>query len=179
MSDNHEPHNGAPDQNLAQVRELLFGAQTRDIERQVHSVREELQSNISELKQELTDQLSSLEETIRNELRAARDMITSEQSQREVGLTQLTTTLTDQFTSRTLDISNALQRTENELREHTQKQTQNIWDDLQARYDDLNKRMEHELSSLQQAATPKTALGEMFREMAARLNDVESAVDNS
>ena len=66
--------------NLDKVRDLLFGAQMRDMEKHFARLEERLQKDLTELKEETRGRFESLEGFLRTEIESLTDQLEAEQN---------------------------------------------------------------------------------------------------
>lgn len=164
-----------PDQSLAQVRELLFGSQSRGFEQRCNQLEEQMNQSYSALRDDLTEQLNQMQKVLRDEIASVRGQVTSEQAERRESIDRLGNRLDQQIAEQGSELQNRIGGVNDELRTYTLNQTQHLWDDLQSRYDNLSTRLDQEITEVRDAATQRSSLGDMFREMATRLEEHSQA----
>src|SRR5262245_26111050 len=69
--------------NLDKVRDILFGAQMRDVEKHFARLEERLMKDLAELKEETRGRFESLEVFLRKELESLTDQLKAEQAARQ------------------------------------------------------------------------------------------------
>lgn len=174
MSNDHEQE-AHPEQSLAQVRELLFGSQSRDFEKRCHQLEEQMSQSYQALRHDLGEQLKQMQKQLRDEIANVRGQVATEQADRQQGLDQLGERLDKTISEQGSELQHRIGGVHDELRTYTLNQTQHLWDDMQSRYDNLSSRMDQEINEVRAAATQRSSLGDMFREMATRLEEHSQA----
>ena len=112
-----------PGGNLDKVRNILFGAQSRDYERRFARLEERLAKETADLRDDMRRRFDSLETTIKREIEELGDRIRSERNEREISvrdvsgqLKETTRQLQDRIKAETNDRSDALGDLSGELR---------------------------------------------------------------
>jgi len=174
-SDQEQSNANGSDNSLAQVRELLFGHQSRDFEERCNQLQNKMEQSYDSLRQDISSQLGELKKVLQDEIASVRGQITGEQAERKQQVEHLQTKLNDQINAQGDELQTRIGGVNDELRAYTLNQTQHLWDDLQSRYDNLSSRLNEEVSAVRDAAADRSSLGDMFREMATRLEEHSQA----
>lgn len=170
----HSNENGS-DNSLAQVRELLFGVQSRDFEDRCNQLQNKMEHTYDSLRDDISKQLGQLQKVLQDEIANVRGQIAGEQAERKQQIEQLQSRMNEQIATQGNELQTRIGGVNDELRAYTLNQTQHLWDDLQSRYDDLSTRLNAEVSEVRNAAAHRSSLGDMFREMATRLEEHSQA----
>lgn len=170
----HSDDNGS-DNSLAQVRELLFGVQSRDFDERCNQLQQQMEHSFDSLRNDISTQLGQLKKVLQDEIANVRGQVTGEQAERKQQIDQLQSTLDERIVSQGNELQSRIGGVNDELRAYTLNQTQHLWDDLQSRYDNLSSRLDEEVNSVRDAAAHRSSLGDMFREMATRLEEHSQA----
>lgn len=172
MSDeNHD----SQQQELAQVRELLFGAQSRGFEQRCHELEERVNRNFTVLRDEINTRLDQIQQSLKDDIANVRGQVTSEQAERKQQIGELSARIDQSIGERTKELQNQIASINDELRSYTLTQTQHVWDDVQSRYDNLNSKFQNEVNQLRDSSADRQSLGDMFRELATRLEEPSQA----
>jgi hypothetical protein len=81
--------------NLDKVRNILFGAQTRDFERRFSRIEESLAKETAEIRAEMRGRFDALEGLVKREFDSLGDRVKAEQAERGVAVRDLTSQLKD------------------------------------------------------------------------------------
>ena len=159
--------------NLAQVRDILFGSQMRDVERRFARLQDRLAQDVTALREEIGKRAESLELFVKNQLESIADKVKAEHADRVAKMEKLSGELKEM--AGTLDSSNTslredLERSAKSLREHALEQTTSLRDELQKKNVDLSTRLEREASELRESKADRAALGDLFKEIGLRLS---------
>ena len=163
----------APDAEptLSQVRDLLFGAQSRQMDHRIAQVEARLEAELGRLRDDMSGSLAELRDQVKHELGMIAERMDQSNAGHEESLRTLTRDFADRIEGHVRAISDRIERTEHDLRQHTAKQTQNLWDDLRARHERLAQNMNEELTRTRLQSANRSQLSAMFREIATRLSD--------
>ncbi len=155
------------EQGLSKVRELLFGAQTRELEARVEQLESALRVELQSVTTNLTRQIKQLTTEMKNEVSGLREQIQEADQQTQATIRRWD----DNLVQKTEEINRNLDAAEKVATQYTQQQTQQLADELRGRYMDLSQHVEEQMERIQSMATDRLSLGELFREMAIRLED--------
>lgn len=170
LSDEHA--NGhESEQSLAQVRELLFGAQSRGFEQRCNELEERIARGFESLRNEINGKLDGIQQSLKDEIANVRGQVTSEQAERQRKMEEMSTKVDAAIKTRTDEMQSRISTVNDELRNYTLTQTQHVWDDIQSRHDNLNAKLENEVNQLRASSADRQTLGDMFRELATRLEE--------
>lgn len=160
--------------NIDKIRDILFGSQMRDYERRFTRLEERLLKEAADVREDTRRRFDSLETFIKQEVGALSDRLKSENQQRSQADEDLTRELRDSARSLTNKI-NALDentsQAQRELRQQLLDQAKNLSDEIRQKYDDLSAALAREAGDLRHDKTDRTALSNLFTELAMRLNN--------
>ncbi len=160
--------------NIGKVRELLFGAQTRDFDSRLNRLEERFARDTSALRSELNSRLDSLEEYVKSEFKAAAEGRKEERRQREQEDKLLGSELKRKSESlrKSIELTRDKQKeSEAGLRDSLLQESKKLSADLQNKHLELSKRLEEEARSLSNAMTHRDTLGDLLTEVGLRLKD--------
>ena len=160
--------------NLEKVRDLLFGAQMRDMENHFARLEERLQKDIAELKDETRGRFESLEVFLRKEIESLTDQLKTEQDVRQQAVQTLTQELTETvkaFNQRTNQAEEHIVKAQRELRQHILDQSRSLRDEFWDRYRELSEATEHNVQELRAEKTDRAKLAVLLTELAMRLGN--------
>ena len=131
--------------NIDKVRDILFGSQVRDIGKRTNRLKEDMLNEISALRDETQKHFDSLESYIKKEMEAMSDRLSSEQDR--------------------------LNKTARELRQDILEQSKNLSDEIRKKNKETIAVLEQRTRELREDKVGRSALAELFTEMAIRLSD--------
>lgn len=159
--------------NIEKIRDILFGAQMRDYDRQFIRLEEKLLKESADLREETRRRLDSLENYVKQELTALNDRLKIEHQQRS----QLTDEMTRELRETSRSIGQKIghleeQALENhrEVREHILTQSKDLADEIRRKHDEISTALTRETRELRHDKTDRIALSNLFTELALRLN---------
>jgi uncharacterized phage infection (PIP) family protein YhgE len=162
------------DGNIDKIRDILFGSQSRDFERRFTRMEERLTKDVSDMRDETRKKLDALEEYVKGEIKSLTDRLVGEQNARADAVRSLTDGLKE--ISHTLDkkvtaINEQAAKSESDLRQQLLAQSKGLSDEIQKRHSEVVNSLERESAEIRDDKADRTALAELFTEMAMRLTD--------
>lgn len=160
--------------NLEKIRDILFGSQMRDYDRRFLRLEEKLLKETADAREDARRRFDSLEHFIKQEIAALGDRLRAENQQRSQASEELTRELRDSARSITQKINQLDEQTsqsDRELRQQILDQSKNLSDEIRQKYDELAAAFAREARELRSDKTDRTALANMFTELALRLNN--------
>lgn len=171
----------AEDGNIDKIRDILFGSQSRDLERRFSRMEERLASDISETRDDVRKKLDSLEDFIKSEVKSLTERLSTEQNSRADAVKNLSDDLKDlshNFDKKVTTINEQTAKSESEFRQQLLTQTRNLSDEIHKKHNDSLASLDREAGQIRDEKTDRTALAELFTEMAMRLTgDFNSSGD--
>ena len=160
-------------QSLDQVRDILFGAQTRDQEKRFGRIEERLQREASELRNDLKFRCESLEQYIKKEVELLASRLKAEQGVRADLIKDLAKELKD--LTKTVDrkvrqLDEQFSKGRSELHQRILDQQKSLSEDVRQKNDSLKRTMKKALDELTENKVEKSMLSEMFITGAMSLN---------
>lgn len=162
------------DGNIDKIRDILFGSQSRDFERRFTRMEERVTKEMSDMRDETRKQLDALEEYIKGEVKSLTDRLVTEQNSRADAVKELAGELKDlshNFDKKVTNINESAAKSESDLRQQILSQSKNLSDEIQKRHNDLLGSLERESTEIRDDKADRTALAELFTEMAMRLTN--------
>jgi hypothetical protein len=160
--------------NLDKVRDLLFGAQMREMEKHFARLEERFQKDLTELKEETRGRFESLEVFLRKEIESLTDQLKTEQEARQQAVqtwTQELTETTKVFEQRTNHVEEHIVKAQRELRQHILDQSRTLRDEFWVRYRELSEVTDHGIQELRAEKTDRATLAVLLTELAMRLGN--------
>jgi seryl-tRNA synthetase len=172
---------GAP---MEQVRELLFGAQLKDVDTRFHRLEERFLREISDVQDALKTRLDSLENFMKSETGSLLHRLQEEQSERESvirdeqreraeSLGKLARELAaavEAFERRNAKLSGALDSTERELRNLLMAESGSLSAKVEERYQDALNVLTNTAAQIRHDMVYRSALSGMFTDLAVKLS---------
>ncbi len=160
--------------NMEKVRDILFGAQMRDYDRRFSRLEERMLKEVSDAREDTRRRFDQLENFLKQEIAALGDRLRSENSQREQATEDITRELRD--TSKSLkekinQLDEQSSQANRELRQQLLDQSKNLSDEIRQKYEELAAALTREARELRSDKADRTALSNLFTELAMRLNN--------
>ena len=162
------------DGNIDKIRDILFGSQSRDFERRFARMEERLSKEVSDMRDETRKRLDALEDFIKGEVKSLTERLMSEQNSRADAVKELSGELKDlshNLDKKVTHINEQGAKSESDLRQQILSQSKNLSDEIQKRHNDVLGSLERESSEIREDKADRTALAELFTEMAMRLTN--------
>jgi hypothetical protein len=163
----------APEGNVDQIRDILFGGQMRDYERRFHDLEERIRRESDKLRQDLLKRMDGLEELLRDQAeRFGSQLVKLDREWREAG-EQAGQQQVAQHRQLKADLA-ALEQKHGQdlqgLRERLHKLGNEAGEALRQRADDLLVELEKRTGELRDDKVARAELAGFLTEMALRLN---------
>ena len=165
---------GEDAQSIEKVRNILFGAQTRQFEQKFVRLEALLQKEITNLRSETKITLNSLENYTKKELATLTDQINKERDERTESAEKLSGLLKDSNKSienkiAKLDEKNV--KSQRDLQEQILQQSKELMTEIRAKHEEVSASLEQSVNRLVEDKTDRLALANLFNEMSLRLKD--------
>jgi hypothetical protein len=160
--------------NLDQVREILFGAQSRGVEKRLARLEEELPKRIAEMREELKRGIATLEAYARHEIDSLSERLRVESKERNTSNDELSGRLDESGKALRKEIGQLDERStaaQRDLRQHLLDQAKRLDDEIQRRSDDLAAALARAVEELRNEKADRKAVAGILHEVAMRLTD--------
>ncbi len=160
--------------NLDQVREILFGAQSRGTDKRLARLEEELPKRVAEIREELKRGLANLETYARTEIDSLNERARAEGKERGKGLEDLGGKLDETAKSVRKEIAQLDEHAtaaHRDLRQQLLDQAKRFDDEIQRRTDDLTAALQRAVEELRSEKADRKAVAGILHEVAMRLTD--------
>ncbi|HKP86981.1 MAG TPA: hypothetical protein VJZ26_12840 [Blastocatellia bacterium] len=160
--------------SLDKVRDILFGAQSREYEKRIARLEERIIRESSDLRGEIKMRFDALETYIKGEIETLIDRWKTEQGQRadsDKELSRELKDLTGTLEKRAAQLDERVTKTQREMREQILDQSKNLNGEIRQKYEELSAALEREARELRNDKTDRSSLADMFTELAMRLNN--------
>jgi DNA repair exonuclease SbcCD ATPase subunit len=160
--------------NLDKIRDILFGAQTRDYERKFTVLEERLVKESADLRNDLKRRFDSLELYIKKEVEAITERVKSEQTGRVDSLKELSSELKDLakgIEKKTSQLEEQALKAQRDLRQQLLDQSKNLSEEIQEHHKELSAAQDLAVQQLRTEKTDRASLAALFMEASMRLNN--------
>jgi DNA anti-recombination protein RmuC len=168
-----EPEEQTPE-SIEQVRDILFGAQMRTVDRRLAQLEQRFQRDLEDQNRELTKRLETQESWARKQVSSLEEKIKAERSKRTDDLKALSTEMKAGFRDldkRLSSLDDATAKSDAELRDQILALTKTVSDDLRALGDRLTADIDRYVAELRFEKTDTASLVELFTDVARRLGE--------
>jgi DNA anti-recombination protein RmuC len=168
-----EPMTSAPvaDESLDKVRDILFGAQSREFERRFALLEADLLRKTAEARAEAHQRLETLEAQLRQEVQQLTDQIKAEHQ----GRAQTITALTSDLNNLTQALDNKINQLEEQssqeqgaLRRQLLEEAKSLSTQMLQQSEDLTATLNREVKTLEQDKLNRADIAQIFHQMARR-----------
>jgi DNA repair exonuclease SbcCD ATPase subunit len=160
--------------NLDKIRDILFGAQTRDYERKFAVLEERLVKESADLRNDLKRRFDSLELYIKKEVEAITERVKSEQTGRVDSLKELSSELKDLakgIEKKTSQLEEQALKAQRDLRQQLLDQSKSLSEEIQEHHKELSAAQGLAVQQLRTEKTDRASLAALFMEASMRLNN--------
>jgi DNA anti-recombination protein RmuC len=160
--------------NLEQVREILFGAQSRNADRRLARLEEDLPKRVAEIREELKRGVAALEAYARHEIDSLNERLRVENRERSKADEEQSARLDE--TARAVraevaELRDGSATAQRELRQQILDQSKRLDDDIQRRADELSAALLRAVEELRHEKADRKAVAGILHEVAMRLAD--------
>jgi hypothetical protein len=160
--------------NLDQVREILFGSQSRGLDKRLARLEEELPKRIVEIREELKRSLATLEAYARTEIDSLNERLRTEVKERDKGDDLAQSKLDEATKGLRKDLGQLGERTtaaERDLRQQLLTQAKRLDDEIQRRAEELASALARAVEVLSVEKADRKVVASILQEVALRLTD--------
>lgn len=160
--------------NLDKIRDILFGAQSRDYERKFSTLEERLLKESAELRNDLKRRFDALELYIKKEIEAVTDRVKAEQTERAESMKELSRELKDlanTMDKKTGQLEDQASKAQRELRQQLLDQSKTLSEEIQMHHKELSAALDQAVQQLRTEKTDRASLAALFMEASMRLNN--------
>lgn len=162
----------ASQEDLDKIREILFGAQSREQAQHLSRVEEALARTAAELRQDLATRFEALEAAMRRHVEQLTTQIKAEHDARAQSINSLVRDLGDlgkTLASNTAQLDQQTAKESRELRERIAEQQQALLHEIKQKNSELSTAMKGALDELRSEKVTRAALAELFAKSAQSL----------
>ncbi len=161
-----------PIESLDKVRDILFGAQSRDFENRFAFLEEKLLQETLRAKEETQKRFDSVESQLKQQVQQLTEKIKAENSERAT----LVKSLTSEIKQLSLAVDKKIEQLGSasgkemvELREQLTEQSGSLSEDIKRRCDDINAKFNVEVSELENDKLNRSDIAALFNDMAQKI----------
>ena len=165
---------GEDAQSIEKVRNILFGAQTRQFEQKFDRLETLLQKEIASLRDETKITFNSLENYIKKELATLTGQIKSERDERTESAEAISKLIADSnknIESKITKLDEKNIKSQRDLQEQILQQSKELMTEIRAKHEEISASLEQSVNRLVEDKTDRLALANLFMEMSMRLKD--------
>ena len=168
--------------SLDKVREILFGAQSREFEKRVALLENRLLQESGELRQELIKSLDDLKAHINQEVEGLVGKLHREEGQRVTTMQEIGQTVKTIESQLSQQISELTQQSSNQFRNmgiEMQRQKEGLIEQHQQALNQMETQLQQAVKELKMGKTDRAALAKMLMDVALRLKVGPSDTETS
>jgi len=160
----------AEQNNLAQIRDILFGEQDRAYTDRFATLEAELQQRATELQNSIENRFTEMETLVKSNMNELSNRLVTEQQERNNSLDNLS----DELSSLSRTIEDKLNHLDDQLHVFDSALRKSLLEESQK----LSAALEQQVAGLNSAKTDRTSLAKMFSELASRLEQGAEKADS-
>jgi hypothetical protein len=173
---NTQPSNveGEDAQSIEKVRNILFGAQTRQFEQKFDRLESLLQKEIANVRDDTKISFNSLENYIKKEIATLTDQLKTEKDERiesAEALSQLLKESSNNLEKKIAKLDEKNVKSQRDLQEQILQQSKELMTEIRAKHEEISASLEQSVNRLVEDKTDRLALANLFMEMSMRLKD--------
>lgn len=161
-------------ENIDKIRDILFGSQSRQLEKKLLAVEDKLEKEVASLRSETKTTLDTLEQFIRKEFQAQSDQLSNEKTDRTESAESLTEKVDNTkkaFEKKLSLLNDKMIKDQRETQEQILQQAKNLMEEIRQKGDALQKRLDQSIDALTHEKTDRLVLADLMMEAAMRLKD--------
>ncbi len=165
-------------ESIDQVRDILFGAQMRTVERRMAQLEARFQRELDSSTKSLTQKIEALDAGLKKQGETLNERLKAERAKRTEDLKALGADMKSGFKDldkRLADLDNATSKADAELRDQMMALGKSLSEDIQALSDRLTADIDRYTTELRNEKTDLSALIELYSDMARRLAGILEA----
>jgi len=159
--------------NLDKIRDILFGAQSRDTDARFGALEKRLSEEAEELRHELTKRFDALEHYMRREVSALGERLNVEQRERNMvatGLAEAQHAAVQAFNEKVGQLFNHVTDRHIEMQHQLHESSSTLGSQFKQAHEEMSAVFERALTELRSSKTDRASLAIMLAEMAHKLN---------
>lgn len=160
--------------SVDKIRDIIFGSQIKNYEARFARLEESLVRETAELKDLMRKRFESIESFFKTESEALAARLRAEKEERASLLSNLERDTKDAhggLTRRVNDVDAAMNEGHSSLRKELMTESRKLMEEIDQRHDSLRSLMEARVTELRGQKVDRALMADLFREMAAHLDD--------
>jgi hypothetical protein len=160
--------------NLDKIRDLLFGDQARESERQLNRLEERLVRGYTEFKEDTRRRFESLELFVTREIESLTERLRAEHTARDESFSELSEALREtvkSFEKKAVQFDEQSNRAQRDLRLQIMEQSKTLRDEFSDKSRELSESFGRAIAELRLEKTDRRALAALLTEVAVRLDN--------
>lgn len=161
-------------ESLDKVRDILFGAQSREYEKRFLRLEERLVKEAADLRDDLRKRFDGLEAYVKQEIESLINNLKAEHDQRTDNHNNISEQLKNAslaFEKKTSQIDEQLTASTRSLRDQILDQSKTLSDEIREKHEAMTAGVNRATAELRDEKTDRAALAALFMEVAMRLNN--------
>lgn len=161
-------------ENIDKIRDILFGSQTRQIEKKLTAIEDKIDAEIQSMRSETKTTLDTLELFLRKEMQSLSDQLAGEKTERGDSVENLSEKIAG--TQKTLEkklgqLGDKVVKDQRDTQEQILKHSKTLMEEIHQKSDAIEKRMDQSVEELTHEKTDRLTLANLLIETAMRLKD--------
>ena len=161
-------------ENIDKIRDILFGSQSRQIEKKMAAMEDKLDKEIAALRSETKTILDTLEQFVRKELLSLSDQLSAEKAERSESAEHLADRIADAKKNMEKKIGilgDKMIKDQRDIQEQILQQSKNLMEEMHQKNDALQMSLDQASESLAYEKADRLALANLMMDAALRLKD--------
>ncbi|MCP3982029.1 MAG: hypothetical protein GY716_22215 [bacterium] len=158
---------------LNQLREILVGSQTRNIEQRLARMEQRFEMAVASLTEEANDRIETLEGSLKDQLTSLCDKLSAQREERSKLFQQLKSdleTATKKLETKDGEISDRVSKMQGELRADILRQVNSVNEELDQRSETLSQELAGTAVTLRNESVDRATLSELLTQVALGIN---------
>lgn len=168
--------------NLDQVRDILFGAQSREYTERFTSLDADLQQRAEQLQEKIEERFSHLEKMMMKNVEDLVERLTEEQKERNQSLDALSDQLAstaNELDHKLMQLDDQMHILESETGKALVEESKQLSEAMREQYQDLSAALDKQVANLNFEKTDRLGLAKMFNEIATQLEKSNDDADSA
>jgi len=160
--------------SLDQIREILFGNQSRTIDGQLQDLHDQLFDAVGNLRSLLTERADTLNRRIEQEVRVLHDELNEyrrEQAERSESIDHKLNDATNDLRQQIGALRETVSSSEKSVREDMRHGFEELKNSLTQRMDEIREQMRQDVSQLSNATVKRRSLSDALKQLSAEFED--------
>lgn len=167
-------NNPSESENIDKIRDILFGSQSRRIEKKLVVLDDKIEKAIASVRIETKSTLDTLEQFVRKELQSLSDQLSSEKNERIESTQSLSEKADDAkkaFENKLGLLTEKVVNNQRETQDQILQQAKTVMTEIREKNDALQKQLDQSIEALNNEKTDRLALADLMMEAAMRLKN--------